>query len=62
VAGKHIAFRRLEHAVEAPQHDERQNHTPVLGLLVDAAQLVRHRPDEGGVVSQLMVGAHAGKA
>jgi hypothetical protein len=41
---------RLEDAVESSQDDERQDHAAILGLLVDATQLVGDRPDEGRVV------------
>ena len=44
-------FGRLEHAVEPADHGEREDHLAVLGLLVVAAQEVRDRPDERGVVT-----------
>jgi hypothetical protein len=40
----------LEHAVQAAQHGEGEDHLAVLGLLVVAAQQVGDRPDERGVV------------
>jgi len=58
-----IPSRRPWHVVAEPaQDDEREDYAPVLRLLVDAAQLVGDRPDEGSVVSELRIGAHAGKA
>ena len=48
---EHLLLRRLEHAVEPPQHGERQDHLAVLGLLVVAPQQVRDRPDERRVVA-----------
>src|SRR5581483_458419 len=55
---QNVCLRGLEHAVEPAQHDEREDHPPVLRLLVDAAELVRDRPDEGSVVAGVAV-AHA---
>jgi hypothetical protein len=49
VPREHFRLRRLEHAVQPAQDDERQDHPPVLGLLVDAAELVGDRPDEARV-------------
>src|SRR5581483_2308422 len=57
---EHIRLRRLEYAVEPAKDDERQDHPPVLRLLVDAAQLVGDRPDEAGVVLDLLIAAHSG--
>ena len=50
-AGEDLGFGGLEDAVEAAQHDERQDDAAVLGLLVVAAQQVGDRPDEAGVVA-----------
>ena len=47
---EHLRLGRLQHAVEAAQHRERQDHPAVLGLLVVAPQQVGDRPDEGRVV------------
>jgi hypothetical protein len=58
VASNDVGLCGLEHAIVPPQNDERQDHPPVLGLLVDAPQLVRDGPDEGGVASNLLVAAH----
>jgi hypothetical protein len=50
VLRQHLLLRRLEHAIEPAQHDQRQDHLAVLGLLVVAPQQVGHRPDECSVV------------
>lgn len=42
---------RFEDAVEAAQHDERQDDLAVLGLLVVPPEQVGHRPNERRVVS-----------
>jgi hypothetical protein len=62
VTSEDSGLRRLEHAVEPAENDERKDHASVLGLLVDTAKLVGDRPYEGSVVSELGIGAHAGKA
>jgi len=49
VLREHRLLRRLQHGVEPAQHRERQDHPPVLRLLVDAAQLVGDPPDQIGV-------------
>ena len=49
-AATHLVLRGLEHAVEAPQDDERQDGLAVLVRLVVAAQQVGDGPDESGVV------------
>ena len=46
--GVHCRLTARQHAVEPTQHHERQDHPPVLGLLVVAAQQIDDRPDEGG--------------
>ena len=51
---EHGVLGRLEHAVEAADHRQRQDHLAVLGLLVVAAQQVGHGPDEGGVVADVL--------
>ena len=43
---------RLEHAVEAAQHGERQDDAAVLGGLVGAAQQVGDAPDEADLVRE----------
>jgi hypothetical protein len=50
--GQHGGLGRLEHAVEAAQHGERQDDLAVLGLLVVAAEEVGDGPDEGGEVGR----------
>ncbi len=47
---EHCLLGGLEHAVEAAQHGEGQDHLAVLGLLVVAPQQVGDRPDEYFVV------------
>ena len=45
--GEDGGLRLLEHAVEAPQDGERQDHLAILRLLVVAPEEVGDRPDEG---------------
>ena len=45
---QHLLPRVVQHAVEPPEDREREDHLPVVGLLVVAAEEVGHRPDEGG--------------
>ena len=49
---EHRGLGRLEHAVEAAEHSERQDHAAVLGGLVGAAQQVRDTPDEADLVAE----------
>ena len=53
VSVEHLGLGRLQHAVEAPQHSERQDDLAVPRLLVVPPQQVGDRPDEGGVVLDL---------
>ena len=46
-------FRRGQHRIQAEEDRERQDHVPVLVLLVGAAEDVRGTPDEGCVVEHL---------
>ncbi len=46
--GQHLRLGGGQHAVQAPQHGERQDDAAVFGLLVIAAQQIGNRPDEGG--------------
>ena len=55
---EHGLLGRLEHAVEAADHRQRQDDLAVLGLLVVAAQQVGDRPDEGGVVADALAIPH----
>ena len=48
--GQHGGLGGLQHAVEPPQHGERQDDLAVFGLLVVAAQQIGDGPDEGGEV------------
>jgi hypothetical protein len=45
--GQHRRLGRLQHAVQTPQHRERQDHLAVVRLPVVAPQQVGDRPDEG---------------
>ena len=45
-----LPLRRLQHAVQAPDHRQRQDHLAVLRPPVIPAQQVGHRPDERRVV------------
>jgi hypothetical protein len=58
---EHLLLRGLEHAVEAPEHRERQDHLAVLGLLVVAPEKVGDAPDERGEV-RFGHGADRGRA
>jgi len=48
---EHRGLGRLEHAVEAAEHGERQDHAAVLGGLVGAAQQIGDTPDEADPVA-----------
>lgn len=50
VGGEDGGLGGFEHAVEAAEDDERQDHPAVLGLLIVAAEEVGDRPDEGDAV------------
>ena len=50
--GQNRRLGRLEHAVEAAQHGEREDHAAVLGRLVGAAQQVGDAPDEADLVAE----------
>ena len=50
--GEHRRLGGLEHAVEAAQHGERQDHAAVLGGLVRAAQQVGDALDEADLVAE----------
>ena len=51
---EHRLLGRLQHAVQAAQHGQRQDDLAVLGLLVVAPQQVGDRPDERGVVAHVL--------
>jgi len=46
--GQHFGLGRRKHAVQTPQHGERQDDLAVFRLLVVTAQQVGNRPDKGG--------------
>jgi hypothetical protein len=50
VLGEDRVLRRLQHGVEAPDHDQRQDDLLVLRLLVVATQQLGDRPGERAVV------------
>ena len=41
-----LPLRRLQHAVQSPEHCQRQDDVWILGTLEGVAEQVRHRPDE----------------
>lgn len=43
---EHVLLDRFEHAVEPPQHRQRQNDLAILRLLVVTSQQVSYRPDK----------------
>jgi hypothetical protein len=48
VFGEHRSLGRLQDAVQAAQHGERQDDLAVVGLLIVTAEEIGDRPDEGG--------------
>ena len=48
----------LQHAIQPPQHGQRQDHVRILGPLERVAQQVGHRPDEGDLLTEVVHGLH----
>jgi hypothetical protein len=48
----------LKDAIQATDHREREDHLPVLGLLVVPAQEVSDRPDKGRMIADDLAIAH----